>query len=359
MSDDGAVNRVRVRFPEISSRTWEHPADRGALVALRSLSGFDTILKAYSGLTRERSRRLLYLASTVRVGDRQFRGVDTIYRDVLATLDVPHRPDLFVAMDPQPTAMTIGMDAPFVVMSSGMLDLLDDEELRFVLGHEVGHAQSGHAVYRTLLVSLLRVPALLGWFPIGGWTVRAIVAALYEWQRKSELSADRAGLLAGQDIDAALRLQMKLAGGARLEDMDVAAFLEQAEEYESTGDLRDGVLKLLNVELRSHPFAVLRAAELSRWVRAGEYDRILRGEYPRRADDRDTSVSEEARSAARSYKDGFDISADPLVRVLRGVGDGIAGAAGGLRDTVTGWVRGDRSTEGRSAGDRDGERATP
>ncbi|HEX5493555.1 MAG TPA: M48 family metallopeptidase [Mycobacteriales bacterium] len=342
MTQDASPGRVRISFPEISSRAWEHPADRGALVALRSLSGFDTVLKVYSGLMRERGRRLLYLASAVRVGGRQFRGVDALYTDCAGILDIPRRPELFVTMDPMPHAMTLGMDTPFIVVSSGLLDLLDDEELRTVLGHELGHARSGHAVYRTMLLSLVRMPMLLGWFPLGGWTLRAIVAALQEWQRKSELSADRAGLLAGQDLDAALRVHMKVAGGARLADMDVAAFLDQAVEYQATGDLRDSVLKLLNLELRSHPFSVLRAAELSKWVREGDYDRILRGEYPRRADDAGASIGEEARAAARSYRDGFDVSADPLVAALRGLGDGLAGAAGGLRDAVSGWVRSGR-----------------
>jgi Zn-dependent protease with chaperone function len=343
MSDDGTRDRARVRLPEISSRAWEHPADRGALVALRSLAGFDTVLRVFSGLGSERSRRLLYLASAVRVGGRQFRSVGRIFGEVLDVLDVPARPDLYVEMHPAPFAMTIGLDAPFVVLSSGMLDLLDDtEELRFVLGHEVGHAGSGHAVYRTMLVTLVRLPAVLGWLPLGGWALRAIVAALMEWQRKAELSADRAGLLAGQDVDAALRAFMKLAGGSRLADMDVPAFLEQAADYERSGDLRDGVLKLLNLELRTHPFTALRAAELSRWVRSGEYDRVLRGDYPRRGDDRGASIGEEARAAARAYRDAFDVSADPLVRALRGLGDGLAGAAGSVRDTVAGWVRGER-----------------
>lgn len=340
---DNSPKRVRTRFPDISSRAWEHPADRGALVALRSLSGFDRVLKLYSGLMRERGRRLLYLASAVRVDERQFRGVHALYAECAEILDVPRRPDLYVAMDPSPQAMALGMDVPFVVLTSGMLDLLDDSELRVVLGHELGHIQSGHAVYQTMLVSLVRMPVLLGWLPLGGWTLRAIVAALQEWSRKAELSADRAGLLAGQDVDAALRVHLKLAGGSRLADMDVGAFLDQAAEYRATGDLRDGVLKLMNLELRTHPFTAVRAAELSDWVRAGDYDRVLRGDYPRRDGDATASISAEARAAAGSYKDAFEMSTDPLVRVLRDLGDGLAGAAGGLRDTVAGWVRGERT----------------
>jgi Zn-dependent protease with chaperone function len=343
-------DRVRVQFPEISSRAWEHPADRAALVTLRSLSGFDVILRALSGLLAERKHRLLYLASAVRVDDRQFRGVNRLYEQCLEVLDVPRRPELYVLQRPMPHAVTIGMDQPFIVLTTGLLDLLDDEELRFCLGHEIGHAESGHAVYQTMLLHLWGLARGIGWLPIGGWVLRAVIAALMEWSRKAELSGDRAGLLAGQDRDAALRVQMKLAGGARLDEMDPEAFLAQAADYDATGDLRDGVLKLLNLEPQSHPFSVLRAAELQRWVDSGEYDRMLAGDYPRRSGDRSVSIGEEARTAARTYRANFDMSADPLIRTIRdvgrdfgtafdAVGQGVAETVANLRDRFSGWRR--------------------
>lgn len=340
----------RVRFPDISPRAWEHPADRTALTGLRSLSGFDVLLKTLSGLLRERSRRLLYLASSVRVDERQFRGVNAIYGEAVEVLDAI-RPELYVVSHPVPNAMTMGMDRPFVVVSTAMLDLLDDEELRFTLGHEIGHARSGHAVYATMLVHLSRLITHLGWMPGPGWALRAIRAALAEWYRKSELSADRAGLLACQDADAAQRVMMKLAGGARLDDMDAEAFLAQARDYDAAGDVRDGVLKLLNLEGQAHPFAVLRAAELDKWRGSPQYARILAGEYPRVGQDRG-SVHEDAREAAGSYRENFDLSADPLIQKVRDLGGGVAGVAGGVRDRVSGWVRGGRATTTTTEDDR-------
>ena len=64
--------RTRTALTDISSRAWEHPADKGALVALRKLKGFDTLLKAMSGLINERSVRLLLLGSAVRADERNF-----------------------------------------------------------------------------------------------------------------------------------------------------------------------------------------------------------------------------------------------------------------------------------------------
>ena len=153
-----------------------------------------------------------------------------------------------------------------------------------------------------------------------------ITAALHEWQRKSELSADRAGALAVQDPAVNIRFMAKLAGGGDLSDVDTAAFLEQAKEFESGGDLRESFIKLMLLEQRSHDFAVARAAALKHWVDEGDYREVLAGEYPRREDDADASISEEAKAAAKSYKDVFETSGDPLAKLLRKFRDGATGS---------------------------------
>ncbi len=308
--------RSRVTLPGISSRAWEHPADRGALVALRKLKGFDSVLKAMSGLFNERAVRLAFLGSAIRVDERQFSRLHALLADVARILDAPEMPELFVFANPVPNALTIGMNKPFIVISSGLVDLLDDEEMRFVLAHELGHAMSGHAVYQTLLQRLIQLSGVLNTIPIGGLGVRAIMAALMEWSRKAELSADRAGLLATQDPPTAFRVHMQLASGGHLENLDPTSFFAQGQEYDDAGDLRDSVLKLLLIEARSHPFAVVRAAELRRWVESGEYTRCLAGEYPRRDSDAEAGVSEAAKAAARSYSETFRQSQDAVGKLV-------------------------------------------
>lgn len=327
-------DRKRVPLRGISSRAYEHPADRGALVALRKLAGFDTVLRRISGLFTERSLRLIHLASAVRVGDSQFRDVNDYVRDAAHTLDLPEVPELYVVQDPMASMMTIGTDRPFIVMSTGAFELLEPYELRFAIGHEVGHVLSGHAVYRTLLLALTRLAARVAWIPLGYVGLRAIVTALEEWYRKSELSCDRAGLLACQDPYAARRALMKLAGGSRLAQMNTSAFLAQAREYNAAGDARDGVLKLLNLVGRTHPFAVIRLAELDQWERSGLYERILGGDYPRRSDDKNASASEEVRNAARSYQEAWKRSDDPLIDLARSAMSGAVQAGGRFADSV-------------------------
>ncbi|MGW2546091.1 M48 family metallopeptidase [Kitasatospora sp. NPDC001574] len=332
-------SRRRQRFPDISTRAWEHPADRSALVALRKLTGFDDVLKKLAGLVSERSIRLMFLATAVKTSERQFPELHAMVRDAAYVLDLDKVPDLYVTQDPAVNAFCIGIDTPIIVVTSGLVELLDEEELRSVIGHEVGHAMSGHAVYRTMLLILTNIAARIAWVPLGNLAIMAIITALKEWFRKAELSSDRAGLLAGQDLQASMRALMKLAGGHNLAEMNVDAFLEQAEEYEKAGDLRDGVLKLLQVLPQSHPFAVVRVAQLKKWAEGDEYRSILAGAYPRRTDDSETSVGDQWKAAADHYTTTVKESKDPLMGLIRDVAGGAATVGGKLRDTFTGATR--------------------
>ncbi|WP_243059562.1 M48 family metallopeptidase [Nocardioides sp. SR21] len=318
--------RSRATLTGISSRAWEHPADRGALVALRKLKGFDTLLKALSGLFNERAVRLVFLGSAVRVDDRQFARLNRLLGEVGRTLDAPELPEMYVVTNPMPGALTIGMNKPFIVLNSALVDLLDEEELRFVIAHELGHAMSGHAVYQTMLQRMIMLTGVLSHVPGGALGARAIMAALYEWSRKSELSADRAGLLATQDPATAFRVHMKLASGGHIDDLDPTSFFAQGQEYDDA-DLRDSVLKLLLIENRTHPFLVVRATELRRWVDSGDYTAVLGGDYPRREDDDSAKVSAAAAEAARSYSETFKQSQDALGKMVHDV----AGVLGSMK----------------------------
>ncbi|MET7637895.1 M48 family metallopeptidase [Streptomyces sp. NPDC005438] len=360
MTDETNARRLpgrdRRRFPGISSRAYEHPADRSALVALRKLTGFDTVFKALSGLLRERSLRLLFLADSVRVSEEQFAHLHDMLKDACDILDVEKVPPIYVTQDPNPNAMCVGMDEPIIVLTTGLVELLDEEETRFVVGHEVGHALSGHAVYRTILLFLTNVAVKVAWIPLGNLAITAIITALREWFRKSELSADRAGLLVGQDPDAALRTMMKLAGGNHLHQMNIESFIKQAEEYEkANGDLRDSVLKIMNVLPRSHPFAAVRASELRKWSTSRDYQRIMDGHYPRRSEDKDTSLSDSIKESASHYTESVKSSKDPLMGLIRDVAGGANDLGGKLRDKFTGAGASQNSQNSQNSQSKGGE----
>ncbi|WP_213453391.1 M48 family metallopeptidase [Rhizomonospora bruguierae] len=352
-SGERAPARKRVTLTGISSRAWEHPADRGALTALRELRGFDDVVKAFFGMWNERGFRLMYLAGSVRADHRQYPRVYRIYTEAASTLDVAELPELYVTQSPWINAKGIGLDRPFIVLDSAAVTALDDDELRCLLGHEIGHVVSGHAVYKTILMVLTQWAQNLSWLPVGAIALRAIIAAMLEWWRKAELSADRAGLLAGQDPAAALRLLMKLAGGGDLSQIDTTAFLEQAAEYERGGDLRDSLHKLRITAWASHPVPVARAAYLRQWVDSGGYGSVLAGEYPRRDGDAAASVTEEIKAAADSYRESFQRSQDPLVGLLRRLGDGATDVGewvGGGVGRARAWMATASDAAARAAG---------
>jgi Zn-dependent protease with chaperone function len=339
VEDENRPARQRVTLTGISSRAWEHPADRGALTALRELRGFDDVVRALFGIWNERGFRLSYLAGAIRVDHRQYPRVYQRFTEAATTLDLPDLPELYVHQSPMISGRAVGMDKAFIVISTAAVEKLDDDELRTLLGREIGHVRSGHAVYQTIMMYLTRWVVNISWLPIGAIALRGIIAALYEWWRKAELSADRAGLLACQDPSASIRLFMKMAGGGDLSQIDTAAFLEQAAEYEGGGDLRDSLHKISMTAFSHEPVPVARAAELQKWVDSGDYARTVGGDYPRRDDDRDASVSDDVKAAAASYRDTFRTSPDPLMtlarRVFGGAADLAGSAARGARDWAT------------------------
>ena len=300
--------RPRQALPQISAVSWEHPADRAALQTLRAVPGVDDLIrKVLALLGGERGIRLLFQGNAIRAGATQFPRLWQLHTEVATTFDWPTVPELYVSQTPFFNAGAYGIDSPFIVVHSAAIELLDEDELRVLLAHETGHVISGHALYHTIaailaMMSLGALPAL------AGLAVLPIRLAFLEWSRKSELSADRAGLLGGQDILVAQRLDMKMAGGGRgaafTDQLDIEAFMRQAHEYASTSEGLDVIYKLLGTLALTHPMHTVRAAELQKWVASGEYDRILRGEYTRRGNEAKERPLKDDMAAAGAYYAG-------------------------------------------------------
>jgi Zn-dependent protease with chaperone function len=311
-----------VQLSQISSLSWEHPADRAALNTLRAIPGFDEVVRRVAGAFGDRGVRNLFLANAVQVGPRQRPRLHGWYREMLHALDWPgtpgiEPPPLYVTQTPLVNAGAVGFERPIIVLNSSLLELLSAEEQQFILAHELGHVMSGHVTYRTIALIILTVGVTNLPF-LAGLALLPFQLALLEWYRKAELSCDRAGLLGVQRPRVAYKTFMEMAGGTRPgaaeeDTMDVDAFMAQAAEYESQSGAWDTVLKVVNTAMRDHPFNTVRAAELQRWVQGGAYDRILAGDYVRRGapDDRPPLASD-YREAATYYGDQWRSATEGL-----------------------------------------------
>jgi Zn-dependent protease with chaperone function len=316
-------------FPGISASAWEHPADAAALSAFSSIPLAGDLLRRVLGSTTERSLALATLTNSARVSDSQFPSLYVILKEACERLDLTPLPELFVRLDPAPDARTFGVEKPFIVLSSGALELWNEDELSCVLGHEVGHILSGHAVYKTLLALLIKASSLIaGSGPLGGAALSAASGALKEWDRKSELSADRASLLVVQDAGVVFRALMKSAAGPRIAQMDVNEFFRQARDYEIGSGALDSLYKFLDVLGESHPFPVARITALQEWEKSPAYAAILSGDYPRRDSGRKRDPSADFERARSSYAGEFGGSEDPLSTAAGKVMDAFGGLFG-------------------------------
>ena len=303
MTDGTGVPSTRPRkvLESIAAVTWEHPADRAALQTVRAVPGFNEAVKKIVGFFGERGIRLIFQANAVRVGPKQFPKLHALMTEVTATMDWPEQPELFVSQTPLVNAGAFGVEHPFIVLNSGAAKLLDDDEMRVLLGHELGHIMSGHALYRTVTILILTLGFQNLPF-LAGVVLLPIKLALLEWYRKSELSSDRAGLLASQDPVASMQVFLKLAGGGDTSETDLQTFMEQAREYEDMGGPIDAIYKILNMLGHTHPFHTLRAAELERWIEDGSYQRVLDGEFTHRGEEeQERPITSDISEAAKHY----------------------------------------------------------
>ncbi len=278
--------KVRKRFPRMSSNAFEHPLDRAALETLRKVPFIDKLFKKLIELGFERRLRVTLLGQAVHVTPKQCSRVYKLLREACDILDM-HEPDLFLQYDFRVNAWTFGVERPFIVLQSALVDLLDEDQLLGVIGHELGHIKAEHVLYRTIVFFLME---LIGAF--GGLTnplVRVgVLAALFDWARKSELTGDRAELLVTQDVNVCISTHMKMAAGSKevYKHLDVDEFLKQGAKYEDLDyDMLNKFYKFFFQLWLSHPLPVYRAKELKDWSESKQYHEILEGRYPTKDED--------------------------------------------------------------------------
>jgi Zn-dependent protease with chaperone function len=194
---------------------------------------------------------------------------------VCATLGI-EKPDLYISVSgPQGglgfNAFTGGVEKPFIVIYSSLLERLDDMEILAVLGHEAGHIHCQHLLYKVAADLLFRLTdVVLRMSPFAAiadlFSLPAKMALL-TWSHKAELSCDRAALLVTQNERVVMSALMKLAGGTLSSKLDLDEFVAQAREFDKkfAENYLDKFWATLIAGSMSHPFPVWRVSEILDW----------------------------------------------------------------------------------------------
>ena len=278
-------------YTGISSEAFRHPLDRQAEQALRNLPGFDLIARKFVEFVYERPQLVYLMGNTIQVGPRQYSTIYQMFRECVRDLDIYPEPTLFVSQNPQANSYALGQENPYIVINTGILDLLNEAEIRAVLAHELGHIKCGHTILIQMAMWAMSAASALGelTFGIGNFVSQALIYAFFEWRRKAELTADRAALLVVDDLNTVLSSMMKISGGSSkyANECSLQEFIKQSENYQALDE--DGlnqVYKFLMYNgaqgmMLSHPFAVERVQYLQQWAVSSEYQQIRQGNYQR------------------------------------------------------------------------------
>ncbi len=278
-------------YTGISSEAFRHPLDREAEEALRSLPGFELLASKFVEFIYERPQFVYHMGNSIQVGPRQYPTLYGIFRECVRDLDVYPEPTLFVSQNPVVNAYSLGKEHPYIVMNTGLLDILNETEIRSVIAHELGHIKCEHTILIQMAIWAINLATTIGEMTLGLGNLigSGLIFAFYEWRRKAELSADRASLLVMDDLNPVMYSMMKIAGGSGKfsHECHLDEFIKQSEHYQELDeDNLNQLYKFLLYNgaqgmMLSHPFPVERLSYLREWAVSREYQQIRAGNYAR------------------------------------------------------------------------------
>ncbi len=266
-------------FSSMPQGAFAHPDDCRAVAALEKIPGVTWAMKKLAEYSYDRVTRASLLAKYIKAGPGAYPELERITRDIACSLDVSV-PELFVRCNPAPSAFTTGISQPMTVISTGMLDLLDEQEMTALIATQVSHAHCGHLPFLAVSDFMRQAAISLG---VAATPLLGPRIALEQWRRKAELSCDRGALLVCENLDTILGMLSKLGGGAcrQYGGVSPAAMAGQENIFaRSTSGIAAGRLYRASMYLDAESFfAPLRVAEISRWAGSPAHAALTNGDY--------------------------------------------------------------------------------
>lgn len=244
----------------MSSDKYRAAGDKNLAEILRQDRELGQIIDKFKERDRHETRRML-LGGAVRLTAAMAPDLILLVEGCRETLEVELPVELYVVPDPHFNAFCYGEERGriLIVLTSALIEALTPDELRFVIGHELGHQIFRH----------LDIP--VGFIVRGDTGIsKQQVLRLFSWQRYAEVSADRAGLVCAGALaptaSAFFKISSGLSGG-RIE-LDIDEYLAQIGDIEAEALKSGSQVKREEVRadwFASHPFSPLRvrAAQLT------------------------------------------------------------------------------------------------
>ncbi len=225
----------------------------------------------------------------------QLRGAPILamVKECAAALQV-EPPKVHIQGSSEPNAYVAGLREPHtLVFTSGLLDLYEKrpEELRFIVGHELGHLKCKHL--KTHLLGRALVGSIVGNRGESAsfkeqFVAHAAVGTLLHWFRESEFSADRAGLLCvGGDLAVAKQALLRLIHQTKPDNSlfdpshpDFDADLVLKNQFKLREEPFVKIMSHIRQSGATHPFIPDRCAALHQWSISSEYLAIVERQRP-------------------------------------------------------------------------------
>ena len=251
-----------------------HPEDASALRQLESIPGFPALVKKIMALGLEQMQYGVNMATAIRLSPTQLPQLYKHLPPICEKLGIAE-PEFYLQMDPIPNAWTFGDTKIYITITSGLVELLDDEELDAVIAHECGHILCRHVLYHSIAQYILSGADAMG--ILGSLTIPIQYAILY-WYRKSELSCDRcASIITSPEIVA--RSMARLSGGPKsiTSNLNMQEWALQADQYDKIKNdgLWNKALQLSVIISQSHPFSAVRVREILKWGENPQYKNLM------------------------------------------------------------------------------------
>ena len=269
------MNKNKMFLTDLDHKEYEHDLDRKTLETLKKTPGLTFFGKAITKYMVERITSIQCTGSNIRVTEDNYPDIYEYIRYACEILDLRRPPELYLQWGYDINACTIGSDNPIIIINSGLIDLCSEDEILFIIGHECGHIKSNHMLYHMMARF---ANSAIDKIPFGDIAAAPIKLALYHWDRMSEFTADRAGLLCCQNPEATISAFVKMAGLpiSSYSQLNTEAFIRQAKDFKLLDDeMMNKVMKYISIAGDSHPWTVMRASELLKWIDAGAYAKIV------------------------------------------------------------------------------------